>query len=412
MNMIRENFRIALETLTTHKLMSALTILGVLMGTTCVVAIGSVLTGLDKYVLDELQDFGADSMFVFKFDVGVRRFKLTPEERMRKPLVFDDYLAVRNGCHDCREVSIQTVGLGPRPARFAKETLPDVELMGGLPDFSSTMNVPLLRGRFFTEAENQSRRLVAVIGSDVVKILFGLQEPLGKRLNVDGHTVEVIGQFDKRKTLGTGDENPKNKMVLIPYWTYRKLYPQKTEHLLVIRGETGRGGRAEEQVRGALRGSRKDAPGKPDSFGITTPTSLVREFRMITQAIALVILLLSSIGLLVGGVGVMNIMLVSVTERTREIGIRRAIGARRKDIMVQFLIEAVTLTGIGGLCGIAVGWAGSRLMDRLVAGIPTTVPLWSVVLGFGFSVLVGIVFGLWPAWRASRLDPVEALRQE
>jgi putative ABC transport system permease protein len=227
---------------------------------------------------------------------------------------------------------------------------------------------------------------------------------------VDGHTFEVIGTLEKYK--GFLGDNPDDSDIFIPYWTYKKLYPDAKDHFLSVLVYRERMEQAEDEVRGLLRRRRHVKLSDPDNFGISTAESLISDFRAIIGTVALVMVVISSIGLLVGGIGVMNIMLVSVTERTREIGVRKAIGARRRDIVWQFLLEAIVLTGSGGLIGIAVGWLLSFLIRVFVPALPSTVPLWSVAAGFVVATSIGLFFGLWPALKAARLDPIVALRYE
>ena len=409
---LEEVLKLALGTLWSHKMRSLLTVLGVMIGTSCVVTIGSIMTGLDATILEELKGFGGETMFIFKFDPGVKHGRRTLEERTRKPLSFSDYEAVKAAATECDRVGVTMVGVPPVSARYKGQELSGAEISGGLPEYPDTMNMPVRLGRRFTVGDNMHRAEVCLLGAEVAKTLFVNENPIGKEITAAGRKLVVLGVFDRRRAAGSFAESSADKLVVLPYLTFRKFYPMALEHFLTAQARPGRLTAAVSQVRSALRVSRRDKPGAKDSFGISTATSIIDEFRQITGAIALVIVVLSSLGLLVGGVGVMNIMLVSVTERTREIGIRKAIGARRRDIMLQFLLEATALTGAGGLGGIGVGFTISHLINRFLPSLPSEVPLWSVVVGFTFSVGVGLVFGLWPAFRAARLNPVDALRFE
>jgi putative ABC transport system permease protein len=271
-------------------------------------------------------------------------------------------------------------------------------------------NVPLADGRFFTDTDDRHRRDVAVIAANVVETIFPHGDPVGKIIQVDGHAFEVIGSAAKFKGL-VGD-NPDDRDVFIPYNTYKKYYPAARDNFLNVMARPGMVDQAIDEVTGVLRRRRHVKPSEPDNFGISTAESLITQFREIIGTVALVMVVISSIGLLVGGIGVMNIMLVSVTERTREIGVRKAIGARRSDISWQFLLEAMTLTGSGGVIGILVGWMFSLLIRTFVPSLPSRVPLWSVVVGFVVATGIGLFFGMWPALKASRLDPIVALRYE
>jgi putative ABC transport system permease protein len=251
---------------------------------------------------------------------------------------------------------------------------------------------------------------VAVIGNDVVQRLFLNEDPIGKEINVDGHTYQVIGTLEKRK--GFLGENGDDKVICIPYFTYTKIYPNVKENFITALAYPGKVNQAIDEITGLLRRLRNDKPSDPDSFGVATADTFIREFREMMSTVVLVTVIISSIGLMVGGIGVMNIMLVSVTERTREIGVRKAVGARRSDITWQFLLEAMSLTGAGGVMGILAGYSLSFLIRAFVPSLPSTVPAWSVIVGLVVSVSIGLFFGLWPAVKASRLDPIVALRYE
>jgi ABC-type antimicrobial peptide transport system permease subunit len=272
------------------------------------------------------------------------------------------------------------------------------------------INADLKDGRLYSEVDDLHRADVAVIGADVEQRLFEGEDPIGKEIQVDGHSFQVIGTLAKRKDF-LGD-NGNDRMVFVPYFTYKKLYPKAKENFIAALAYPAKMDQAKDEVAGLLRRLRNDKPSDPDSFGIATAQSMISQFRDIMGTVVLVTVVISSIGLLVGGIGVMNIMLVSVTERTREIGVRKAIGARRSDITWQFLLEAMTLTGAGGVLGILTGVTLSFLIRTLIPSLPSTVPAWAVVLGFVASVSIGLFFGLWPAMKASRLDPIVALHYE
>ncbi len=264
-------------------------------------------------------------------------------------------------------------------------------------------------GRFFTDVENQHRMPVAVIGADVPRALFNGEDPIGKWIDVNGHKFEVIGV-----TKRPGDSFPGQDdiNIYLPYFSMHKLFPASKENLLYINAKPGRLAAAVDEATAVLRIQRHVPADKPDDFSISTADELVEQFHSVTAIVALVMVVMSSVGLLVGGIGVMNIMLVSVTERTREIGIRKAIGARRADIVLQFLTEAVVLTGLGGLIGMSIGWSVSLICRLAYPALPTAVPWWAAVLGVAVSVAIGLFFGIWPANKAARLDPVVALRYE
>jgi putative ABC transport system permease protein len=250
---------------------------------------------------------------------------------------------------------------------------------------------------------------VVVIGADIEKGLFANVNPIGKSVTVDGHQLDVIGTMIRPAASFFGDQDTR---VLIPYGMMQKMYPNARENAIVVTAKDGQLPKALDEVRTILRIDRRVPYDKPDNFALSTADQMVADFRQITAMTFLVMAVLSSIGLLVGGIGVMNIMLVSVTERTQEIGVRKAIGARRRDIILQFLLEASVLTSLGGVAGILFGWIISLISRLVFTSLPAEVPLWAAVLGIVVSVSVGLFFGIWPAYKAAQLDPVEALRYE
>jgi putative ABC transport system permease protein len=267
----------------------------------------------------------------------------------------------------------------------------------------------MLYGRFLTDDENFRRQPVVVLGADIHRALMQFEDPVGKWVEVNGHMFEVVGVMARPAASFPGQEDTR---VLLPFNTMKKMFPSAKEMMLVVIAHPGQIDQAMDEVDAVLRQERRVQPGKPSDFWISSGAQMLEQFRGLTATVALVMVVLSSIGLLVGGIGVMNIMLVSVTERTREIGIRKAVGARRSDIVVQFLTEAVVLTGLGGFIGMTLGWLISTGARVLFPSLPTSVPLWAATLGVVVSVGVGLFFGIWPANRAARLDPVEALRYE
>jgi len=406
----RENLLLALDTLRSHKFRAFLTILGVLIGTATVIGVASIFEGLDRQVVEMMESFGTRTLFIYKFDPGIKT-TLTHEEATRKPLTYEDALAIRDLCPSVETVAVETFVWGPPvTAKYKKVEMLDANFSGPTPEAFQTMNADLKDGRLYTDIDNLHRRDVAVLGADVVKRLFQNEDPIGKAINVDGHSFEVIGSLDKRKQfLG---ENGNDRVVFIPYFTFRKFYPDAKENFITAMAFPGKLDQAKDEVTGLLRRRRNVKWSEPDNFGISSADAIISQFRDIMGTVVLVTVVISSIGLMVGGIGVMNIMLVSVTERTREIGVRKAIGARRSDIAWQFLLEAMSLTGAGGVMGIAVGYSLSFLIRTLVPSLPSRVPLWSAFAGFIVAVSIGLFFGLWPAVKASRLDPIVALRYE
>ena len=412
---IRENLRLAVDTLRTHKFRSFLTVLGVVIGTTTVIAVTSIIAGLDKQLVDVAEQFGTRTLWVYKLELG-NPHRLTPEERMRKPLTYDDAMAIKEQCLSVETVSVELFpglnqfGLPPVTAKHKGLDMVDALFIGVTAEHLHLLNATLGEGRFFTEAEDLHHRDVAVIGDGVRKRFFLNEDPIGKTLVVDGHSLDVIGTLTKFKSFLGDDQN--DKAILTPYNSFKKLYPEAKDNIIFVLVQQGKMEEAKNEVAELLRRRRHVKPADPNNFGIASADSVIGNFRQIISSVALVMVVISSIGLLVGGIGVMNIMLVSVTERTREIGVRKAIGARRSDITWQFLLEAMTLTASGGVIGILIGWLLSATIRALVPSLPSTVPLWSVITGFGVATSIGLFFGMWPAVKAARLDPIAALRHE
>jgi putative ABC transport system permease protein len=408
---VRENLLLAFDTLRSHKFRSFLTILGVLIGTTTVIAVASVFAGLDRQVSQAAEDFGTRNLFIYKFDPGIHVGRLSREERLRKPLTFDDAMAIKEQCPSVETVAVETfIWWAPPPVlKYKGMQILDYNFQGNTAEDFRALSDHLADGRFFTDVDDLHRRNVAVIGSDVATRFFPHEDPVGKNIVIGNDSFEVIGTLEPRKAF-PGD-NGTDRVVKIPYFTFRKLYPSQKEHFIIATAFPGKLSAARDEVEGLLRRRRHLKPSDADNFGIATAETVIGQFHQLVGTVVLVTVVISSIGLLVGGIGVMNIMLVSVTERTREIGVRKAIGARRSDITWQFLLEAMTLTGCGGFLGVVLGFGLSFLIHALDI-LPSAVPLWSVVTGFAVAVSIGLFFGLWPALKASRLDPIAALRYE
>jgi len=407
----RENLGLAFDTLRAHKLRSFLTVLGVVIGVGVIIVVASLLAGFDRAVTEEISGVGADTAFVYRFQQGIRHGRMTKEERMRKPLTVEDADAILESAPAVKSIAVSLFprGVSNNTVRYKDREVVGIDYRGTFPSFIDVYaNAAMKEGRFFTASENHHRRNVAVIGEDIATALFPDVPAIGKEILVSGTTFLVVGVFEKPRG-GTGDDE--DRRVAVPYYTLRKIYPHAEEHGFRIQAHQGQLDLAVDQTRDILRRRRGVAYNDPDNFSIQTSQQIVEQFHAIVGVVALVTVVLSSIGLLVGGVGVMNIMLVSVTERTREIGVRKAIGARRRDITWQFLFEAMALTATGGILGMGVA-SGIALAIPLVTTFQTAVPLWSVAAGLIVSTTVGLIFGVWPAMKASRLDPVEALRYE
>jgi ABC-type antimicrobial peptide transport system permease subunit len=412
---VGENLMLAFDTLRTHKFRAFLTVLGVLIGTSTVIAVTSIIAGLDKQLVDVAEQFGTRTLWVYKLQLGAPH-ALTRDERLRKPLSYEDAMAIKEQCPSAATVSVELFremgdfGLPPVTARYKGQDMLDALFVGVTAEHLRLINATLGEGRFFTDIEDMHRRDVAVIGNGVRKRFFENADPIGKTILVDGHSMEVIGTLTKFKSFLGDDQN--DKAILIPYGSFKKTYPEAKDHFICVLAEPGKMDQAKDEVTELLRRRRHVKPADPDNFGISSAEGVISQFRQLIATVGLVMVVISSIGLLVGGIGVMNIMLVSVTERTREIGVRKAIGARRSDITWQFLLEAMTLTASGGVIGILVGWLISVAIHTFVPSLPSTVPLWSVIAGFSVATSIGLFFGMWPALRAARLDPIAALRYE
>jgi putative ABC transport system permease protein len=407
---VRNGIELALQTIRAHKMRAFLTVLGVVMGTGTIIGVGSILAGLDSNITGVLNSFGPNSIIVFKFPVGFRTSNLSPEERTRKSITYFNAEHIRERCAACQEVSPMLFPPnGIVNAHYKGNDMYDVNIFGVQEAYADEGQVDIHEGRFFTEEESRRRAPVVVIGADIVKGIFANVDPIDKAIQVDGHEFTVIGTMNRPAASFFGDTD--NRVVL-PYFSMQKLFPSAHENALVVMARAGQLPVAEDQVRAILRTDRRVPYSKPDNFSLSTAEQMVSDFRQITSMVALVMVVLSSVGLLVGGIGVMNIMLVSVTERTKEIGVRKAIGARKGDIVLQFLLEAVVLTSLGGLAGILFGWIISLVTRLVFSSIPASVPLWAAILGVVVSMGTGLFFGIWPANKAARLDPVEALRYE
>ncbi len=411
-----ENARMALRTLREHKVRSVLTVVGVVIGVAAVVVVGSIVVGLDKDIRSFLDDYGTDTLFIFRWEMGFHVGRRSAEERMRRPLTLEDTQAILESCPAVKNVTVEVfqrwdMRRGPITARYKTNEVFQVDHNGTLPSWEQVYNARVIKGRFFNEGENLHRADVAVIGYDLQDGLFPGEDPLGKEILVDGVSYRVVGVLGKRKGQFFRDDSA-DKTIQVPYNSYRKHHPQHDEHFIGAQSYPGHKAEAEDQIRSLLRRRRNVPYNKPDNFAVTTSEEMAAQFRQIMGAVALITVIVSSIGLLVGGVGVMNIMLMSVTERTREIGVRKAIGARRTDIIRQFLTEAVTLTGMGGAIGVFVGMSIIAVMSTAFPSLPMALPPWAIALGLTMAMSVGLFFGMYPAVKASRLDPVEALRYE
>ena len=413
-NDVYENLRMALSTLLANKLRSFLTVFGVVIGIITVMLIASIISGIDVAVKKEVESFGTRSIYISKYNPGIHIGRLSREERMRKELTYEDSVALSG----LPTVELSVPFLDITNNFFGQKllvsgggkTTASVALQGTLPEFEKAGTQVISEGRFFSEFESDNRENVCVVGSQVADDFFRFGSPVGQQIKIGADEFRVVGVLQKREQfLPSGGSDDQNNVIYIPFTVAKKLKPNADDIYVLAVAKTGMMDEAKDQVRDLLRIRRQVPFTSPDNFGIETSESILDNFRSITAGLAIAMVVISSVGLMVGGIGVMNIMLVSVTERTREIGVRKAIGARRSDIMWQFLIEAATLTGIGGLVGLSIGWLMTLLLRLL---LPSYVPLWAPIGGFVASVGIGLIFGIWPAWKAARLDPIESLRYE
>src|SRR5216684_2643520 len=406
-----ENLKQAMDTLRAHKMRSALTVFGVVLGVSVIMLVAALITGFDAQIQENIKQFGADTAFISRWDQGPHSDRRPKEERERKPLTLEDAVAIKEGCPAVKNVTTWTTWWEqPHTVRTKSGSVSAIDFRGVQPNFGQVYaNAATLAGRFISEGDNLHREKVVMLGENVAPVLFPEGDPVGKDVKIDGSDFQVIGVVEKPKGgFGMGDED---RRVLIPISTFRKVYPTAEEVNMRAQAYPKMLDQAVDQIREVLERRRNVPFGGKDNFSIATAEQQVEEFHNIVGKVALATVVLSSIGLLVGGIGVMNIMLVSVTERTREIGIRKAIGAKSGDITWQFLLEAMTLTGTGGVIALILVNA-LVLLIRVTLRWPGTVPVWAAATGVTVSVSIGLIFGVWPAMKAAKLDPVEALRYE
>ena len=411
-----ENLRVAMSAVWTNRFRSFLTIIGIVIGITTVVTVSSLLTGLRKGIVDFFQDFGPDNMFINRVSGDPSGRFARPKELKRKPIIPEYAALIKRFAPSVQETSLQVFvppsGNGrPITAKVAGFESDNVSIAGYSASAFNTQPREFRHGRPFTAEEDARAARVAILGSTIADALFPAGGAVGKTLIADGAEYSVIGVLVPAKGSFFG-ENGLDRQIFIPFTTAHLRYPQSQLILVLAKAYPGKREQAIDEVRSILRKVRRTPAGQEDDFALSTADQIIQNLDRITGVIVIVSIALSGLGLLVGGIGVMNIMLVSVTERTREIGVRKAIGARRADIVVQFLMEAIALTGVGGILGVIISVALTLLISFLVPWLPKEVPIWAVLAGFSTSVMVGLFFGVWPATKAAQLDPVEALRYE
>jgi putative ABC transport system permease protein len=408
---IKESALMAVDTLRANKLRSSLTILGVSVGVITVIFMVSIIQGLNKAFADQIESLGSNTIFVSKFDPSFGR-PPSPEEVHRKDLTMDDAEALRREAPSVAGVS-PIHRMIAATMRYQEKQTDTPILLGVTPYYEFVHSQYVASGRFVSDIDMQDRSNVCIIGVDVKRAIFPYEDPIDKEVRIEGSPYRVIGVMEP---LGNFFGQSRDNSIFIPITTFDKYYPDRpfpeVVFFVIIRPKSRAYVKsAMDEITDILRRRRRVPPTEKNNFGISSQDSLLDVYNQLTGATALVLTSISFVALMIGGIGVMNIMLVSVTERTKEIGVRKAVGATRLNILSQFLIEAVVLTAIGGLAGLAVGELASLLMNKY-SPLPAYVPLWAIAVGVGISAAVGIIFGLWPAWKAARLDPIEALRWE
>ena len=415
---LRETLMMALDSVRSHKFRSFLTVLGIVIGVMTAIVIASLLTGLRQNIVAMIEEYGTNNIYAFHLSTGPRVSE-DRSERLRKPLTVADAETIRAQASAVDDVAIVAPNVGYSGGPFDDNVTYEGHnyrwgnTQGVSANYADLSNITLKEGRFISELDDQQRANVMVIGVNGADALFPGQQSnmVGTQVRMGGYNFEIIGVLEKRKA-GFFGENEEDNAVFIPLRTAQKVAPARGYLLFVIRAHSGQVNEALTQSEEILRRRRNVKFEAPNNFDIKTADKFIEQFDSITAMVGLIAIAISSLGLLVGGIGVMNIMLVSVTERTKEIGVRKALGARRRDIVRQFLFEAMTLTFLGGILGVVLAVGISRLIMLLIPSLPASIPTWAVMSGLIVSVGVGLIFGVWPARKASRLDPIECLRYE
>lgn len=412
-----EILKMALDSIRANKFRSFLTVLGIVVGVMTAIVVASILTGMRQSIVQTIEDYGTNNIYAFHLSTGFGGGDRS--ERNRKPLTVEDADAIMAQSAAVEDIALVAPGIGNFGPGFDDNMTYQgrnyrwANTDGVSPNYDEISNLTIREGRFITESDDQQRRNVIVIGVDAAEALFPGEEGniVGKQVRMNGTMWEIIGVLEKRKA-GFFGENEEDRKVFLPFRTARKAAPQRDYLLHIIKAREGMVPAALQDAEDILRKRREVAFDAPNNFDIKTADKFIEQFDSITAMVGLIAIAISSLGLLVGGIGVMNIMLVSVTERTKEIGIRKAIGATKGAIVLQFLLEAMTLTFFGGVIGVTLAVGISNLIMLLIPSIPASIPLWAVMSGLIVSIGVGLIFGVLPARKAAKLDPIECLRYE
>ncbi len=414
-----EILAMALDSVRSHKFRSVLTVLGIVIGVLTVITVAAMLTGLRGSLVKIVEEYGVNNIYAFHLTTGIQVGERDQGERARKVLEPEDGEAIKEQASAVEDVALISPNIGyyggpfDDTIRYNDKTYRRGNTQGVSANYAAITNIRLKEGRFISEHDDVNRRNVIVLGVNAAQAIFPDREGgvVGSEVRMGGYIWEVIGLLEKRKSTFMG-ENEEDNAVYVPFRTGLQVAPARRFLRLTIQAKTGQRELALDQAEEILRNRRSVKFSSPNDFDLKTADAFVGQFDSIFGMVGLIAIAISGVGLLVGGIGVMNIMLVSVTERTAEIGVRKAIGARRRDIVQQFLYEAMTLTLLGGVIGVLLAFAVSQIIMFFVPSLPASIPSWAVITGLVVSVAVGLIFGVWPAMKASRLDPIECLRYE